>query len=126
MDYGKRLYVLGGLLLMFQKKDYIMSENLGLCHVDDITKMVSKDGKQIMYYVLRSHYNKKKVSYIPVEEHQVKLRELMNKDEAKRLLESNTENDEVTRYDDNICGEIAFLLELDIDEVIKKIGIIDE
>jgi len=38
-----------------------------------------------MYYGLKSIEDKKKVSYIPVENHQVQLRPLITYDEAKQL-----------------------------------------
>ena len=73
---------------MFQKKDIIYSEKLGVCVVADITKLTQKRGGTYNYYVLKSVFNKEKVSYIPIENHQVKLRELIQKDEA--LEKKNT------------------------------------
>ena len=42
--------------------------------------------KGVPYYVLRSVFDKNKVSYIPVDNHQVKLRELFTLEEAQELL----------------------------------------
>lgn len=70
---------------MFVKKDIIFSETLGVCKVAEITKLPSKNNEQILYYVLRSVYDNKKVSYIPVEHHQVLLRNLISYEEAKKL-----------------------------------------
>lgn len=58
---------------MFEKKEYIYSETLGVCRVDDVTKLSLNRGLPMTYYVLRSVSNKDKVSYIPVEHHQVQL-----------------------------------------------------
>lgn len=70
---------------MFEKKDIIFSETLGVCKVAEITKLPSKNNEQILYYGLRSVYDNKKVSYIPVEHHQVLLRNLISYEEAKEL-----------------------------------------
>ena len=70
---------------MFEKKDVIFSETLGVCQVAELTKLSAKNGEQVMYYGLRSVEDSKKVSYIPVENHQVQLRPLISIEEAKRL-----------------------------------------
>ena len=77
---------------MFEKKDIIFSETLGGCQVAELPKLSSKTGEQIPYYRLKSIYDKSKVSYIPVEHHQVQLRERISYDEAKKLLENPPEN----------------------------------
>ena len=73
---------------MFEKKDIIFSETLGVCQVAELTKLSAKNGEQVLYYGLRSVADKKKVSYIPVNNHQVNLRELFTEDEAQTLLGS--------------------------------------
>lgn len=74
---------------MFQKKQIIFSESLGVCQVDNIVQLsASKDAPQVAYYVLRPLVGKEKVSYIPVENHQVTLRELFTKEEALELKAS--------------------------------------
>lgn len=72
---------------MFEKKDVIFSETLGVCRVAEIVKLPAKNGESVLYYGLRSVYDNKKVSYIPVEHHQVVLRNLISYDEAKQLEE---------------------------------------
>ena len=76
---------------MFEKKDIIFSETLGVCKVAEITRLPAKNNEQVLYYGLRSVYDSKKVSYIPVEHHQVLLRNLISYDEAK-ALENDYEN----------------------------------
>ncbi|MCI7323117.1 MAG: CarD family transcriptional regulator [Lachnospiraceae bacterium] len=74
---------------MFEKKQIIYSETQGVCRVDNIVSLsASKGEKGIPYYVLRSVFDTSKVSYIPVEHHQVKLREMFTPEEAKELLGS--------------------------------------
>lgn len=76
---------------MFQKKDYIFSETMGVCRITDVTKLSAKKGDPILYYVMRSVSDKTKVSYIPVENHSVVLRELISETEAREKLQSNIE-----------------------------------
>lgn len=76
---------------MFEKKEIIYSEAIGVCQVAEITKLPAKNGDQILYYGLRSVFDSKKVSYIPVEHHQVQLRELISSDEALKMTEEEIE-----------------------------------
>ena len=66
---------------MFSKKQLIHSETLGICRVDDIVKLTSKSGDVSPYYMLRA-VDGGKVAYIPVENHEVKLRELTDEEKA--------------------------------------------
>lgn len=70
---------------MFQKKDYIYSETMGVCLVADVTNLAPKKGTAVSYYVLKSVYQKDKVAYIPVENHTVELRELITPEQAAIL-----------------------------------------
>ena len=74
-----------GVESVFEKKEIIFSEVLGVCQVAEITKLSAKNGEQVLYYGLKSVENKKKVSYIPVENHQVQLRPLISVEEAEEL-----------------------------------------
>ena len=73
---------------MFQKKQKIYSETQGVCVVEAIVQLPVKKGETLPYYVLKSVFDASKVSYIPVHNHQVSLRELFTEEEAKALLES--------------------------------------
>ena len=90
---------------MFEKKDIIYSETLGVCQVAEITKLSSKNGEQVLYYGLRSVTDQKKVSYIPVEHHQVQLRELITYEEAERIAESGME-----QLSDTQKGEVQYVM----------------
>jgi hypothetical protein len=72
---------------MFQKKDYIYSESMGVCLVADVTNLAPKKGTAVSYYVLKSVYQKDKTAYIPVENHTVELRELITEEQARELKE---------------------------------------
>lgn len=69
---------------MFAKKTYIYDEEMGVCFIEDIARLATKNKQELGYYVLRSVYRKDKVAYIPVENHEVQLRELITKEEAEK------------------------------------------
>ena len=49
---------------MFQKKDVIFSDAIGVCYVEDIVKLAArKNAVPVAYYVLRSLTDKKKNSW---------------------------------------------------------------
>lgn len=72
---------------MFQKKEYIFSDSIGPCMVEDIVKLAAqKNATPVLYYVLRSVTDQKKTSYIPVENHRALLRPLVSLEEAQAVL----------------------------------------
>lgn len=71
---------------MFQKKQKIYSETQGVCIVDNIVQLPTGKNETLPYYVLKSVFDVTKVSYIPVDNHQVSLRELFTEDEARELM----------------------------------------
>lgn len=74
---------------MFQKKECIFSDSIGPCVVEDIVKLAAqKNAVPVPYYVLRSVTDKKKVSYIPVENHKALLRPLISLEEAQVVLQA--------------------------------------
>ena len=73
---------------MFQKKQKIYSETQGVCIVDNIVQLPAGKGETLPYYVLKSVFDSSKVSYIPVNNHQVNLRDLFTVEEAKELLQN--------------------------------------
>lgn len=91
---------------MFQKKEVIFSESIGPCQVEDIVKLAAqKNAVPVQYYVLRSVTDKKKVSYIPVENHRFLLRPLITAQEAEAFLGRQEEE-----KDEKLCAEAAFVL----------------
>lgn len=90
---------------MFQKKDYIFNERVGVCIVADIVKLSTTTGNPMLYYVLRSVKNKEKVAYIPVENHQVILRDLIEPDMAEQKLNQKDKMTELERE------EVEFVLQ---------------
>lgn len=72
---------------MFQKKEYIFSETLGVCRVEDVNRLSANKGDGTNYYLLRSVYDREKIAYIPVEHHSVQLRCLCDKERAEQMTE---------------------------------------
>lgn len=98
---------------MFQKKDIIFSETLGVCRVEDITKLsLNKGETSTPYYFLRSIYEKEKIAYIPVEHHEVLLRELISRKEAEELQERANKTEQ--KLTDLSTQEITYVLEKEI------------
>jgi hypothetical protein len=91
---------------MFEKKQIIYSETQGVCRVDNIVSLSASRGEQgVPYYVLRSVFDHSKVSYIPVDNHRVKLRELFTKEEAQAL-----EGTEALEQDEKLKQAIKYVL----------------
>lgn len=92
---------------MFQKKEIIYSETLGVCIVDDIVKLSDNRKDTYNYYLLRSVFDKAKKAYIPVENHTVQLRALITLQEAQTLQaqEGFAEKSTLSR------AEIAYVIE---------------
>lgn len=87
ISFVLRYEYFGGIKL-FQKKDIIYSETIGVCIVDDIVKLADNKKDIYQYYLLRSAFNRKKKAYIPVENHTVQLRNLISLREAVALQEA--------------------------------------
>ena len=101
---------------MFQKKQIIYSEAMGVCTVDNIVHLsANKQDVGVPYYVLKSVFDGSKVSYIPVENHSVALRELFTREEAAALKDS-----EAAQKDENLKRAIAYVLQEDSDGTAEK------
>ncbi len=92
---------------MFQKKDVIYSETIGVCIVEDIVKLADSRKDTYSYYLLRSAFDQTKKAYIPVENHTVKLRTLISAEEAQALKNS----EEFDRCSQTIKDEAQYVLQ---------------
>ncbi|MDE7416452.1 MAG: CarD-like/TRCF domain protein [Lachnospiraceae bacterium] len=92
---------------MFQKKEVIYSETIGVCIVDDIVKLADNKKDTYNYYLLRSVYDKTKKAYIPVENHTVQLRSLITLQEALTLRDAE-HYDEKSEQEK---GEVVYVTE---------------
>lgn len=77
---------------MYGKNQVVYSEGIGVCRVSDIVNLSVNKKPPVQYYLLSSVFDKNKTSYIPVNGHQVLLRELISAEEAseKEKLEKLT------------------------------------
>ena len=103
---------------MFEKKQYIYSDTMGVCKVADIVKLSAKKeaGEGVYYYHLKSVSGKVQDAYIPVEHHEVLLRELISADEAESFSKEELEKMPKLKQE-----EIAFVLKsLDRDKNAEK------
>ena len=91
---------------MFQKKQIIYSETQGVCIVDNIVQLPATKGETTPYYVLKSVFDATKVSYIPVNNHQVALREIFSDTEAKEI-EKNPE----LMKNENLKAAVEYVLQ---------------
>ncbi len=115
---------------LYQKKDIIFSSTMGLCVVSDVTKLsADKNTPPIPYYVLKSYYDKSHVAYIPVEGHEVELREPITEAEALKEFEALKEAytaDKEYKPDMLKAGEVAYVYRKSIDELLKEAGAPEE
>lgn len=101
---------------MFQKKEVIYSETIGVCVVDDIVKLADNKKDTYNYYLLCSVFDKTKKAYIPVENHTVQLRNLITLQEALALQgeENYSEKSELVQR------EVAYVIEKSAADQKKK------
>lgn len=92
---------------MFQKKEIIYSETIGVCIVDDIVKLADNKKEFYNYYLLRSVFDRAKKAYIPVENHTVQLRNLITVEEASALRDA----DDYDEKSELVRGEVAYVIE---------------
>lgn len=96
----------GGVSL-FQKKEVIYSETLGVCIVDDIVKLSDSQKESYNYYLLRAVSDRTKKAYIPVDNHSVQLRNLITLQEAVALREAA----DFAERSVQVRGEAAYVIE---------------
>ena len=94
---------------MFQKKQIIYSEPIGVCQVDNIIQLSAIKGEGVPYYVLKSLMDSSKIAYIPVDNHQVVLRELFTKEEAENLKDTPQ-----YREDENLKNAVEYVLKEEV------------
>ena len=92
---------------MFQKKEIIFSETIGVCVVDDIVKLADNKKDTYNYYLLRSVHDQTKKAYIPVENHTVQLRNLITLKEALELRDDECFDGQ----SEQVKGEVRYVIE---------------
>lgn len=81
--------MLSGGKNMFEKGDYVICGNNGICSVQDITTLnISGVDKNRKYYLLKPIYQAGSTVYIPVDTAEQSLRKALSKEEADALIDS--------------------------------------
>jgi len=73
---------------ILKKNEIVFSDTLGVCQVTEVSNLTTKKGDSLLYYCLQSVFNKDKFSYIPAHGHQMKLRDIISIDSAKKIKSS--------------------------------------
>lgn len=81
---------------MFEKGDYIIYGNSGICEVEDITKLnFRRANPNELYYVLNQLNTKGSQIYFPVNAEHTNIRRLMSEREAWKLLDEMASIEEI-------------------------------
>ena len=72
---------------MFNKGDYVVNSNNGICRIDDIVELNTPNGKKEYYLLIPFNEQTAKI-YIPLDSASKRIRYAMNKDQAIQLIES--------------------------------------
>lgn len=72
---------------MFQKSQYVVCGNKGVCSVEDITTLdISGVDKARQYYILKPIYVEGSTVYVPVDTNKEAIREVMGREAADSLI----------------------------------------
>lgn len=74
---------------MFQKGEFIIYGNKGVCEVTDISKItISGASRDRLYYVLQPAQDKEGRIFTPVDGQKTEMRRILNRKEAAELIDS--------------------------------------
>lgn len=86
---------------MFQKGEYVVYGNNGICHIEDITHMNMKGiDKNQLYYVLIPLQMKESKIYTPVDNVKVRIRKVLTRQEAVELIDEVIDIDAIRVKDE--------------------------
>ena len=81
---------------MFEKGDFIVYGNNGVCEVKDVTTVNMKGAsKNRLYYILCPRYHKDSKIFTPVDSNKTVMRAILSKEEADALIDDIPEIEEV-------------------------------
>ncbi len=91
---------------MFEKGDFIVYGNTGVCEVKDITTLNMKDvPKDRLYYLLSPIYRKESKIFTPVDNSKTVMRAVLTKEEADALIDNIPEIEELWVSNDKLREE---------------------
>ena len=79
--------------IMFEKGDYVVNSNNGICEINDIVTMNMGNGDKKCYVLIPIEERKAKI-FIPIDTAEKRIRLAMNKDEAWRIIKEISAVDE--------------------------------
>lgn len=92
---------------MFEKDEYVVYGNNGICQIADITHMeMSGVDKNQLYYVLIPQGVRDSKLYAPVDNVRVRMRKVLSKEEAEQLIENVKNIEHIEVKDDKQREEI--------------------
>lgn len=91
---------------MFEKGDFIVYGNTGVCEVKDITTLRMKDvPKDRLYYLLSPVHHKESKIFTPVDSGKTVMRAVLTKEEAEELIDGIPEINELWVSNDKLREE---------------------
>lgn len=91
---------------MFEKGEYVVSGNKGVCVVEDITTLdISGMDKEREYYILKPIYVAGSTVYIPVDTAEGSLRRVLSREEADKLIQEIPEIPLITSTNDKLLEQ---------------------
>ncbi len=91
---------------MFEKGEYVVAGNKGVCVVDDITTLnISGVDKEREYYILKPVYVSGSTVYMPVDTAEDSLRKVLTKEEADALINGISQIPLITTTNDKLLEQ---------------------
>lgn len=91
---------------MFEKGEYVVAGNKGVCMVEDITTLnISGVDKEREYYILKPVYVSGSTVYMPVDTAEDSLRKILTKEEADALISGIPQIPLITTTNDKLLEQ---------------------
>lgn len=91
---------------MFEKGEYVVCGNKGVCVVEDITTLnISGVDRERKYFILKPVYMAGSTVYVPVDSSGESMRKILSHEEAKRLIEMLPEIPLITIANDKLLEQ---------------------
>lgn len=87
--FGRRERSTERVIAVFEKGEYVICGNKGVCMVEDITTLdIMGVDKKREYYILKPVYMAGSTVYVPVDSHKEPMRRVLKREEAEKLIET--------------------------------------
>lgn len=93
-------------MFVFEKGEYVVSGNKGVCRVDDITTLdICGVDRKREYYILKPVYVSGSTVYVPVDTADGTLRKVLSREEADRLIQGIPQIPLITSTNDKLLEQ---------------------